>query len=291
MNNWRDIKEEAPRADTIMLRVKYIYCVVSVPQWAEPFDIPFIDRINQKMLRKPIAAILSQHLGIGIVHIDPPRFDDNGVDLLSGGFRWSDLKGEYQRITHWMYVDEPYDESEETTDAVLLQDQDGNIKEATSITMQKFGKPNKMGRVYNAENITSVISKDPRFKKENNMKFVKTITKNVFALSKFEIGAAYLCTPSDTSKVSFIGIYKEGSPTVITFWVPSGTRTLTLDDIVNDCWTVEKMIEPMTEKELNFIHDLIIRNSLANGSEAKDITDSILKKLGFSVKVEFTPKE
>lgn len=93
MNNWRDIKEEAPRADTIMLRVKYIYCVVSVPQWAEPFDIPFIDRINQKMLRKPIAAILSQHLGIGIVHIDPPRFDDNGVDLLSGGFRWSDLKG------------------------------------------------------------------------------------------------------------------------------------------------------------------------------------------------------
>jgi hypothetical protein len=244
------------------------------------------------MSRKPVAAILSHHLGIGIVHIDPPRVDDNGVDLLSGGFRWSDLKGEFQRITHWMYVDEPYDESEETPDAVLLQDQDGNIKEATSVTAQEFGKPNKMGRAYNAENIASVISKDPRFKKESNtMKFVKTVTKNVFDISQFEIGAAYLCTPSDTSKVSFIGIYKEGSPTVITFWVPSGTRTLTLDDIVNDYWTVEKMIEPMTEKELNFIHDLIIRNSLANGSEAKDITDSILKKLGFSVKVEFTPKE
>jgi hypothetical protein len=26
-----------------------------------------------------------------------------------------------------MYLDEPYDESEETPDAVLLQDQDGNI--------------------------------------------------------------------------------------------------------------------------------------------------------------------
>ncbi len=292
MNNWRDIKEEAPRVDTCMIRVKYIYCVVSVPQWATTIGPLCLGRVDQNMPQKPFAAILSQHLGIGIVHIDPPRFDDNGIDLLSAGFRWSDLKGEHQRITHWMYVDEPYDESEETPDVVLLQDQDGNIKEVTSVTVQEFDKPNKMGRMYNAENIASVISKDPRFKKESNMmKFVKTISKNVFDLSQFEFGAAYLCTPSDTSKVSFIGIYKEGSPTVITFWVPSGTRTLTLDDIVNEYWTVEKMIEPMTEKELNFIHDLIIRNSLANGSEAKDITDSILKKLGFSVKVEFTPKE
>lgn len=59
---------------------------------------------------------LSQYLGIGIVHIDPPMFDDNGEDLLSGGFRWSDLKGRFQTITHWMYVDEPYDESEENID-------------------------------------------------------------------------------------------------------------------------------------------------------------------------------
>ena len=78
----------------------------------------------------PLALTVSQHIGIGIVHIDPPHFDD-GINLLSGGFRWSDLKGINQIITHWMYVDEPYDESEETLDAVLLHDQDGNIKKSS----------------------------------------------------------------------------------------------------------------------------------------------------------------
>jgi hypothetical protein len=28
---------------------------------------------------------------------------------------------------NWMYLDEPYDESEETPDATLIRDQDGNI--------------------------------------------------------------------------------------------------------------------------------------------------------------------
>ena len=118
MNNWRDIKKEVPRPDTIMIRVKYVYSIVCDPPWSPTF--PY----TSKML---FTVNLSQHIGIGIVHIDPPHFDDDGINPLSGGFRWSDLKGNYQRITHWMYVDEPYDESEETPDVLLLQDQDGKI--------------------------------------------------------------------------------------------------------------------------------------------------------------------
>ena len=121
-NNWRDIKKEVPRPDTIMIRVKYIYCIAVEPPWSAAF---------QYASKMPFALIVSQHIGISIVHIDPPHFDDDGIDLLSGGFRWSDLKGITQRITHWMYVDEPYDESEETPDAVLLRDQDGNIKKSS----------------------------------------------------------------------------------------------------------------------------------------------------------------
>lgn len=122
MNNWRDIKKEVPRPGTIMIRVKYVYCIAVEPQWSALF---------QYASKMPFALTVSQHIGIGIVHIDPPRFVDGGADILSGGFRWSDLKGDHQMITHWMYVDEPYDESEETPDAVLLHDQDGNIKKSS----------------------------------------------------------------------------------------------------------------------------------------------------------------
>ena len=122
MNNWRDIKKEVPKPGTIMIRVKYVYCIAVEPPWASTFPYPCT-------WKKPFALSLSQHLGIGVVHIDPPRFDDYGIDPLSGGFRWSDLKGDHQRITHWMYVDEPYDESEETPD-VLIPFQDNNSKKS-----------------------------------------------------------------------------------------------------------------------------------------------------------------
>lgn len=208
----------------------------------------------------------------------------NDFGLLSAGFRWSDLKGTYQRITHWMYTDEPYDESEETPDVALLQDQDGNIKESTSVTIQEFDKPNKTGCVYNAENIASVVSKDTRFKKENDMKFVKTITKHVFDLSQFEIGAAYLCTPRDTSKTSFIGIYKEGSSVMITFSIPSGTHSLSIDDVMND-WIVEKMIKLMTDDELNLLCNIFTHFALSEevNEIQKDTIRSIQKNLGFTV--------
>ena len=122
MNNWRDIKKEAPdcsKLKSAIIRVKYVYCIAVEPPWSAAF---------QYTSKMPFALNLSYHLGIGTIHIDPPCFDDDdGVHLLSGGFRWSDLKGVHQRITHWMYLDEPYDESEETPDATLMRDQDGNI--------------------------------------------------------------------------------------------------------------------------------------------------------------------
>lgn len=52
-------------------------------------------------------------------------------------------------------------------DVGIPQDRDGN-ETSTTVTVQKFDTSNKMNRVYNAENIASVINKDPRFKKEKD---------------------------------------------------------------------------------------------------------------------------
>ena len=128
MNNWRDIKKEVPdcsKLKSAIIRVKYIYYITSTLTWAT------FPSCLDLMINENLQSMLSPHIGIGTIHIDPPRFDDDGIDPLSGGFRWSDLKGNYQRITHWMYLDEPYDESEETPDAIVLQDQDGNIIESS----------------------------------------------------------------------------------------------------------------------------------------------------------------
>ena len=129
MNNWRDIKKEAPdcsKLKSAIIRVKYVYYIASTPIWAT-FPSCLDHMINENSSSMPFYTDLSAHIGIGTIHIDPPCFDDDGIHLLSAGFRWSDLKGVHQRITHWMYLDEPYDESEETPDATLIRDQDGNI--------------------------------------------------------------------------------------------------------------------------------------------------------------------
>ena len=286
MNNWRDIKKEVPNCSKLksaIIRVKYIYYIANTPTWAT-FPSCLGPMINKTLPSKPFAVSLSPHLGIGTIHIDPPRFDDNGVDLLSGGYRFSDLKGEYQTLTHWMYLDDPYDESEENVDGQLLMDYDGKVKEPTSVKILEFDKPNKMRRKYDPKNIASIINKDPRFKKENNMKFVKTVTNHVFDLSQFEIGAVYSCKPHDISKNSFVGIYKEGGPTIITFWVPSGTKTLSVDDVMNG-WVIEKMIEPMTDDELRLLCDIFTHFALSEevNEIQKDTIRSIQKKLGFEV--------
>ena len=286
MNNWRDIKKEVPDCSKLkssIIRVKYIYYITSTPQWAT-FPSCLGPMINETLPSKPFAVSLSPHLGIGTIHIDPPRFDDNGVNLLSGGYRFSDLKGEYQTLTHWMYLDDPYDESEENVDGQLLMDYDGKVKEPTSVKILELDKPNKMRRKYDPKNIASIINKDQRFKKENNMKFVKTVTNHVFDLSQFEIGAVYSCTPNNISKNSFVGIYKEGGPAVITFWVPSGTKTLSVDDVMNG-WVIEKMIEPMTDDELRLLCDIFTHFALSEeiNEIQKDTIRSIQKKLGFTV--------
>lgn len=184
MNNWRDIKKEVPdcsKLKSAIIRVKYIYYITSTPTWAT-FPSCLGPMINETLPSKPFAVSLSPHLGIGTIHIDPPRFDDNGVNLLSGGYRFSDLKGEYQTLTHWMYLDDPYDESEENADCQLLMDYDGKVKEPTSVKILEFDKPNKMRRKYDSKNIASIINKDPRFK-EDNMEFVKEITVKTFDVS------------------------------------------------------------------------------------------------------------
>ena len=288
MNNWRNINEEKPSPDTELLRVKYVYFIQHTPLWATfPSCVHQLVESNVSS-GMPFAMSLSPHQGVGVIHIDPPEFGDDGFDPLSGGFRWSDLKGIHQKITHWMYMDEPYDETEENVDSQLLMDYDGKVKEPTketvSMTVQEFDKPNKMRRVYDAENVASVINKDPRFKKENNMEFIKTVTDHVFDLSQFEIGAAYFCKPRDTSKNSFVGIYKEGGPSMITFWVPSGTKTLSIGDVMND-WVINKMTEPLTDDELNLLCDIFTHFSLSEevNEIQKDTIRSIQKKLGFEV--------
>jgi hypothetical protein len=186
-----------------------------------------------------------------------------------------------------MYVCEPYDESEETPDVALLQDQDGNIKESTSVTIQEFDKPNKTGCVYNAENIASIINKDQRFKKANNMEFVKEITVKTFDVSCFEEGAAYLCTPLDYPNQKFIGIFVSGDIKTLTFvtdnYSQNNIKEISIDDADN--WTIEKMIEPMTDDELNLLCDIFTHFALSEevNEIQKDTIRSIQKKLGFTV--------
>lgn len=293
MNNWRDIKKEVPdcsKLKSAIIRVKYIYYIASTPTWAT-FPSCLDHMINKNLQSKPFTVSLSPHLGIGTIHIDPPRFDDKGVDLLSGGYRFSDLKGEYQTLTHWMYLDEPYDESEENVDCQLLMDYDGKVKEPTSVKILELDKPNKMRRKYDPKNIASIINKDQRFKKENNMEFVKEVTVKTFDVSCFEEGAAYLCTPLDYPNQKFIGIFESGDVETITFVIAdsysqNNIKKISVDDAHN--WTIEKMIEPMTDEELHFLQDILIKYTIgafgANDGSNKHITDGIMKKLGFKVK-------
>lgn len=288
MNNWRDIKKEVPdcsKLKSAIIRVKYIYYIASTPTWAT-FPSGLDHMINKNLPSKPFAVSLSPHLGIGTIHIDPPRFDDKGVDLLSGGYRFSDLKGEYQTLTHWMYLDDPYDESEENVDGQLLMDYDGKVKEPTSVKILELDKPNKMRRKYDSKNIASIINKDPRFK-ENDMKFVKEITVKKFDVSCFEEGAAYLCTPLDYPDQKFIGIFAYGDSKTLEFvtdnYPQNNIKGISIDDAHN--WNIEKMIEPMTNDELRLLCDIFTHFALSEevNEIQKDTIRSIQKKLGFEV--------
>lgn len=288
MNNWRDIKKEVPdysKLKSAIIRVKYIYYIVSTPTWVT-FPSCLNHMINENLPSLPFATSLSPHIGVGTIHIDPPKFSDDGIDLLSGGYRFSDLKGEYQTLTHWMYLDDPYDESEENVDGQLLMDYDGKVKESTSVKIQEFDKPNKMRRKYDPKNIASIINKDPRFK-ENNMEFVKEVTVKTFDVSCFEEGAAYLCTPLDYPNQKFIGIFVYGDSETLSFVLDNYTKNNIKEISINDAhnWTIEKMIEPMTDDELNLLCDIITHFVLSEkiNEIQKDTIRSIQKKLGFTV--------
>lgn len=56
-------------------------------------------------------------------------------------------------------------DQKKNVDGQLLMDYNSKVKETVSMTVQEFDKPNKMRRVYNAENVASVINNDLRFKK------------------------------------------------------------------------------------------------------------------------------
>ena len=289
MNNWRDIRKEVPdcsKLKSAIIRVKYIYYIASTPTWAT-FPSCLDHMINENLPSKPFS--LSPHIGIGTIHIDPPKFNDDGEYLLSGGYRFSDLKGEYQMLTHWMYLDDPYDESEENVDGQLLMDYDGKVKEPTSVKILEFDKPNKMRRKYDSKNIASIINKDPRFKKENNMKFVKEkeIKIKVFDTSLFVHDDVYMCTHRDASYVThtFVGTLKQVDPGSLVFFTTDpnlNVITISIDDASD--WTIERMIEPMSEEELHFLQDLITKYTSGefgvNDGSDKHITDSIMKKLG-----------
>ena len=122
------------------------------------------------------------------------------------------------------------------------------------------------------------------------MKFVQEITIKTFDVSCFKAGAAYLCTPLDYPNQKFVGIFINGGDETISFataeYYQNYIKQISIDDAHN--WTIEKMIEPMTDEELQFLQDLITKYTIgtfgANDGSDKHITDSILKKLGFKVK-------
>ena len=71
----------------------------------------------------------------------------------------------------------------------------------------------------------------------------------------FERGAAYLCTPLDYPNQQFIGIFDEGDTKEIHFITTTiggdNRKIITADDAPN--WTIERMVRPFTEEEINFI--------------------------------------
>ena len=119
------------------------------------------------------------------------------------------------------------------------------------------------------------------------MEFVKEITVKKFNVSCFVEGAAYLCTPLDYPKQKFIGIFTYGDSKTLTFvtdnYSQNNIKEISIDDAHN--WTIEKMIESMTDDELNLLCDIFTHFALSEevNEIQKDTIRSIQKKLGFTV--------
>lgn len=145
MNKWHDINvnRKIDREGVTAIRVKYVYFEKEIPSWCRHYVVfKFSEYIN------PVRDV-------GIIH------------LTDEGLQWSDLKGFHQSITHWMYIDDPYDESEEKL-GPLKFDYDGSIIDDEDDDNER--KDNDMGTV---------------------SKFVKEKTVYVFDPDKLKIGQAY----------------------------------------------------------------------------------------------------
>lgn len=124
--------------------------------------------------------------------------------------------------------------------------------------------------------------------RRNNMKFVKEMIVRKFDISCFEEGAAYLCTPLAYPDQKFIGIFARGDSMTLLFVADNHSsqnniKKILIDDAHN--WTIEKMIEPMTDDELNLLCDIFVHFALSEevNEIQKDTIRSIQKKLGFEV--------
>lgn len=198
MNKWHDVNKDRKfdREGVTAVRVKYIYYEKQVPSWCR-YYVAF---------KFPEEAYIKATRDVGIIH------------LTDEGLQWSDLKGFHQHITHWMYIDDPYDESEEKL-GPLKFDYDGLIDDEDDDNERK-------------DNDMSTVSK-----------FVKEKTVYVFDPDKLKIGQAYALSidgeyrsailTSVSSKLLMFRLFESTDNDVIPFEIP-------IDDI--DSYEMREMI-------------------------------------------------
>ena len=199
MNNWRNIKRVEPDHNVETLRVRYKYCELAHCHMYQ--GLPLVNIYNLPGITR---------VGVDIVHIDPVfAFGDP----FSEGFRWSDLKGDFQEITHWMYEFDDYEECEED----FLLD-------------------------YNGDDV---------MKNNEKQSFFKEVTVNKFNLNYFRKGVAYLLT-STTHHMKFAALFADGDENIIRFHTSEqGVETIHASDACN--WSIEEMPLPFTDEEISYI--------------------------------------
>lgn len=212
MNKWHDINvnRKIDREGVTAIRVKYVYFEKEIPSWCRHYVVfKFSEYIN------PVRDV-------GIIH------------LTDEGLQWSDLKGFHQSITHWMYIDDPYDESEEKL-GPLKFDYDGLIDDEDDDNERK---DNDMGTV---------------------SEFVKEKSVKVFNPKAFEFGAPYLILSKENPTREYVGLFLKcnGAEDEISFLfadkssISSGVLTINIGYI--DDWFIKKIDVCTTPEENEMI--------------------------------------
>lgn len=210
MNKWHDVNKDRKidREGVTAIRVKYIYYEKQVPSWCR-YYVAF---------KFPEEAYIKATRDVGIIH------------LSDEGLQWSDLKGFNQHITHWMYIDEPYDESEEKL-GPLKFDYDGLIED----------------------------DDNERNNDMSNSEFVKEKSVKVFNPKAFEFGAPYLILSKENPTREFVGLFLKcnGAEDEISFLfadkssISSGVLTINIGYI--DDWFIKKIDVCTTPEENEMI--------------------------------------